>query len=254
MNRGPGIPRAEDSAHGHEPPDWTVQHVVETASTNTDLLSAVEAGTVGNRTALLADHQTAGRGRLDRRWDAPPQANLLVSLLFTNPPSSPSILTQRVGLAAIAAIEELAGADLRSRLGLKWPNDVLLDGRKLAGVLAQRSAATGAVVVGIGVNVRWAPDTGSSLARELALDIAPRALLDPMLCEVDRLDDGATMVAYRTRLLTLGQRVRVELPGDQVLIGTATGVDEDGRIFVDDGTTTHTLDVGDVVHLRSSPE
>jgi BirA family biotin operon repressor/biotin-[acetyl-CoA-carboxylase] ligase len=234
--------------------DWTVQHVSETGSTNTDLLGAVEVGSVGDRTALLADHQTAGRGRLDRRWDAPPGVNLLVSLLFASPPSSPSILTQRVGLAAIGAIEGLVGADLRERLGLKWPNDVLLDGRKLAGVLAQRSAATGAVVVGIGVNVGWAPEAGSSLARNLGLLATPRAVLDPMLLEVDRLDEEATIVAYRSRLLTLGQRVRVELPGDRVLLGIATGVDGDGRLCVDDGADTHILDVGDVVHLRPNPD
>src|SRR6056297_227208 len=120
------------------PNGWDVRHVPETGSTNTDLLEAAERGDAGDRTVLRADHQTAGRGRLDRRWDAPPGANLLVSIAFVPVPATPAEATQRVGLAAVAAVRaHLPGATV----GLKWPNDVLLDGAKLGGILAQRSAA-----------------------------------------------------------------------------------------------------------------
>ena len=106
---------------------------------------AAAASGAPDRSVLVADHQTAGRGRLDRRWDAPPGANLLVSILFRTVPSPASALTQRVGLAAIDACRAAAGVEAV----LKWPNDLLLDDRKLAGILAQR-AADGSIVVGLG--------------------------------------------------------------------------------------------------------
>src|SRR5262245_52243553 len=144
-DRGPSVPGPA------WPPGWTVEHVVETGSTNADLIA--DAAHRPDRSVLFADHQTAGKGRLDRRWDAPPGANLLVSMLFHEVPAQPSELTRRVALAAVAACRELVGVEVR----LKWPNDLLVDERKLAGILAER-AASGDVVVGIGLNVGWAPD------------------------------------------------------------------------------------------------
>ena len=225
----------------------------ETGSTNADLMAWAEAGTTPDRSVLRADHQTAGRGRLDRRWEAPRGANLLVSVLFAEPPSVPAQLTQAVGLASLVAIEAEAAADLTGRLALKWPNDLLLDDRKLSGVLAQRSSRTGAVVVGLGLNVGWAPDGAASLRGDLRLDVEPAALLDRLLHALDEVlgaDDLAER--YRDRLSTLGARVRVELPGGGALVGTAIGVDDDGRLLVDDGASVTALDVGDIVHLRSA--
>ena len=235
---------------------WTVYEVAETVSTNSDLLELVASGDAADRTVLRADHQTAGRGRLDRRWEAPAGANLLVSVLFTEPPPVPSVLTQALGVAALDAIERLAGSDRLQRLGLKWPNDLLVDGHKLAGVLAQRSPATGAIVVGMGLNVGWAPSGSASLAADLGLDVTPQALLDQLLVEFDRLlstvaTGGEGVVGrYRTRLATLGAQVRVELPDGGHIVGQATGLDDFGRLMVDDGEATLTLDVGDIVHLR----
>ncbi len=143
---------ADEWPDGREWPDgWHVTHVPVTGSTNDDLLAAAATG-APDRSVLVADHQTAGRGRLDRRWEAPPGANLLVSILFRTVPSPPSTLTQRVGLAAIDARRAAAGVDAV----LKWPNDLLVGERKLAGILAQR-AADGSIVVGLGLNVGWAP-------------------------------------------------------------------------------------------------
>ena len=142
------------------PARWSVSVVAETGSTNADLLAWAARG-AADRTVLVARHQTAGRGRLDRRWDAPAGANLLVSLLFREIPETPHVLTQRVGLAAIAACEEVAGVSPV----LKWPNDLLLDGAKLAGVLAQAHLGPEpAVVVGIGLNVGWAPEGAACLS------------------------------------------------------------------------------------------
>ncbi len=220
------------------PPGWTVEHVAETGSTNADLLAAAESRP--DRSVLVADHQTAGRGRLDRRWDAPPGANLLVSLLFHDVPSDPSELTRRVGLAAIDGCHRVAGV----AAALKWPNDVLIGDRKLAGILAERGAA-GAVVVGLGLNVGWAPDG----AARLGPDVAPLDVLAAVLAAYDALPadiDGR----YRQALATLGRAVRIER-ADGVLEATATDVEPDGRLVVVDRCgMTHRIDAGDVIHVR----
>lgn len=216
--------------------------VDETGSTNADLLAAAVDG-APNRSVLMARHQTAGRGRLDRRWEAPAGANLLVSILFTEVPEHPHELTQRVALAAATAAHRLVGADVR----LKWPNDLLLDGRKLAGVLAQSTfvGATRVVVVGIGINVGWSPPDAAMLGAGLD----PRELLAELLRAHDALPDDVWPV-YRARLATIGAAVRVELPTGSIE-GRALDVERDGRLVVlDECGISHRFDVGDVVHLR----
>ncbi len=228
------------------PPGWTVRHVVETGSTNTDLLAALEAGTIGDRTALVADHQTAGRGRLDRVWDAPSGANLLVSLAFTNVPEIPSLLTQRVG---IATLEACRASRPDAEVSLKWPNDVLLDDAKIAGILAQRSAASGGVAVGVGLNVGWAPVGAARLNSSVSVP----TVLSTLLHTFDALPADCSE-PYRACLGTLGRDVDVELPDGSILRGHAIDIDGTGRLVVRevDGTV-HVLDVGDVVHARHAP-
>jgi BirA family biotin operon repressor/biotin-[acetyl-CoA-carboxylase] ligase len=127
---------------------------------------------------------------------------------------------------------------------LKWPNDVLVGDRKLAGILAQRSAA-GAVVIGLGLNVRWAPDG----AARLGADLAPLDVLRALLDAYDRLPDDIAD-RYRRTLATIGRAVRIELT-DGTLAGTALDVETDGRLVVlDHCGVTHRIDVGDVIHLR----
>jgi len=232
------------------PPGWHVEHVAETASTNADL---IERGvSAPARTVLFADHQTAGRGRLDRRWDAPPGTNLLVSLLFQG--GSPIELMRRVAIAAVTAVAPsrigAAGVDAR----LKWPNDILVEDRKLAGMLAQRGDDV--TVIGLGLNVGWAPDG----AARLPDGTTPAAVLDALLDAFDAFATtaGATAAGVHARytelLVTVGQRVRVELPGGTVLDGRATGVDHDGALVVlDECALTHRVAAGDVVHLRPAP-
>ncbi len=219
-----------------------MQVVDETGSTNADLLAAAAAGAV-DRSVLTARHQTAGRGRLDRTWVAPHGANLLVSLLFTDVPHVPHVLTQKIGVAAAIACEELAGV----KPTLKWPNDLLLDDAKLAGVLAQSTFVDGrqAVVVGIGINVGWAPPE----AARLGDGIDPLQVLAAMLAAFDTLPDDIAP-EYRTRLGTLGRQVRVEL-ADGALEGRALDVEPNGRLLVlDECGITHRVDTGDVIHLR----
>ena len=106
-----------------------MRHVAETASTNAELIDDVVAGNAMNRAVLVADHQTAGRGRLDRRWDAPPGVNLLVSIVVAPIPAISVESTHRVGLAAVAAVRRFVDAAHESAGGLKWPNDVLIGAR-----------------------------------------------------------------------------------------------------------------------------
>ena len=234
------------------PAAWDVRHVAETGSTNTDLIEQVLADEAGNRTVLAADHQTAGRGRLDRRWEAPPGANLLVSMVVAPIPAVPAQVTHRIGLAAVAAVRRLVDPDVAATVGLKWPNDVLLGERKLAGILAQRVPGRDAVVVGMGLNVGWAPD-GAAAVGPHASDgrVTPARVLLAVLEELDALPSDIAG-RYRDELVTLGRRVSVELPaGAEALVGRAVGVDDAGRlVVVDDDGRQHELDVGDVVHVR----
>ena len=226
------------------PSGWTVRHVAETGSTNADLLADLDAGLVGDRSVLVTDHQTAGRGRLDRRWDAPPATNLLVSIALAPVPAVPAEATHRVGLAALSAVREVRPD---APVALKWPNDLLLDQRKLAGILAQRSSTRDAVVVGLGLNVSWAPDG----AARLGTAVRPADVLARLLAHFDELPTSIGP-RYRTELSTIGERVRVELPTGPAVEGTAIDVDDSGRLVVrsDDGDVA-AFEVGDVVHVRT---
>ncbi|HEY5663850.1 MAG TPA: biotin--[acetyl-CoA-carboxylase] ligase [Ilumatobacter sp.] len=211
--------------------------VDETGSTNADLLAL--AGDLPDLTALRAGHQTAGRGRLDRRWEAPPGTNLLVSLLFRDVPADPGDLMRRTALAVVDGVAACSGVDAV----LKWPNDVLVDGRKLAGLLAQR-ADDGSVVVGVGLNVGWAPEGAAKLGA-MAVDRVLAAVLTAygaLPADIDH--------RYRAALSTIGMWVDVELPAG-VLSGRAVDVEPDGRlVVVDECAISHRIAVGDVVHLR----
>jgi BirA family biotin operon repressor/biotin-[acetyl-CoA-carboxylase] ligase len=230
------------------PAGWHVRVVEETGSTNTDLLAAAQAG-APERSVLVARHQTAGRGRLDRSWETPAGTNLLVSLLVTVPVAASHEATQRVAHAAVDACRHVAGVTPV----LKWPNDLLLDGAKLAGVLAQAVPNEGAapsslmrVVVGIGINVGWAPPGAALLGGEATPDAVLVALLrayDALPADIHEL--------YRNQLATLGEQVRAELPGGGSIVGRAVDVDPDGRLVILDGcAVTHRVGAADVVHLR----
>lgn len=248
-----------------------VRRVAETGSTNTDLLAMARAG-APEGVVLVADHQTAGRGRLDRVWQAPPGSSLLASVLCRPALhlSRAHLVTVAAGLAAVDAVEEVAG----TRPTLKWPNDVVAetaDGtRKLAGLLAESvvdGASLTAVVVGMGMNVRWPqplPDelaaTATAVNHVAGRDVAVDDVLRAWLAAFDRRYGallaeggiGATADAHRAACSTLGRRVRVELAGGSVE-GQALDVDEDGHLVLDAGGTRQTVAAGDVIHLRPAP-
>jgi BirA family transcriptional regulator, biotin operon repressor / biotin---[acetyl-CoA-carboxylase] ligase len=225
-------------------PVWEVVRVAETGSTNDDLMTAAMAGTAPHGRVLVADHQTAGRGRLDRRWEAPPGANLLASVLFRHGWTFPHELTQRVALAAADAAESMTG----ERPAMKWPNDLLIGDRKLAGILAQAGGAVGRidyVVVGIGLNLGWAPDGAARLD-----GVNRDEFVEHWLTALAARWAEPVTARYHDELATLGHRVRVERAGGN-LEGVAHDVEPDGTLIVrDDAGTDHRVAIGDVIHLR----
>ncbi len=262
-----------------------VRWVAETGSTNAD---ALELGRQGEAegVVLVADHQTAGRGRLGRTWQAPVGGSLLCTILLRPPASVAASTTMAVAVAAADAVAELTGQAAR----LKWPNDLVWPGdgsvpdRKLAGILAEvdwpaasqissgwrepRPQDRLVVAGGIGINVAWGTDVPADLADlAVALDhltapSPPPAREDLLVAMLTHLDqryaallsgpEGAADLrhAWRQRSATLGRRVRIDLGVDD-LEGTAVDITEEGHLVVEtvEGDR-RTIAVGDVVHLR----
>ncbi|WP_436492144.1 biotin--[acetyl-CoA-carboxylase] ligase [Actinokineospora sp. HUAS TT18] len=241
--------------------------VSSTGSTNADLIAAEGAA---DRTVLIAETQTAGRGRRAREWVSPPESGLYLSVLL-RPEGVPAA---RLGTLSLVAGVALARAARHAGVTatLKWPNDLLagLAQAKCAGVLAE-VGQDGAVVVGIGVNVGPLPDPvppgpggipATSIAEEggsgdrAELAVALLRAFD----EAERSWRGAEgdlatsglLAEYRSNCSTLGQRVRVELPEDRDFQGTAIDIDGEGRLVVDAAGAARTVSAGDVVHLRSA--
>lgn len=202
---------------------------------------------------VAAASQTAGRGRRGRSWSSPPGFCLTCSILLR--PSQPGFgQMAATALAAVEACEALSSA----RPVIKWPNDLLLDGRKLAGILAD--ACNGAVVVGLGLNVEWPVHRqGEALGFAALSDAGPapdrQALLGEVLARLPcwlSASPTALLAAYRSRCDTLGRDVRVHLADGQILEGLARNVSQSGELLLEDAEGNwHRLAVGDVEHLRS---
>ena len=229
------------------PERFRVEWVDETGSTNADVLARARAGEPAGL-VLAARHQTAGRGRLDRPWEAPPGANLLVSLLFR--PSDPPAAWHRCSTAvAVAALDACATFGVISRV--KWPNDLVVGDDKLAGILAE-SDGDGAVVVGLGCNVDWprrGEYPGATSLVACGATVGGEALLGAILARVDEhapdLHDR-----YVRRCATVGRSVRLELPGGDVVEGLARDIAPDGRLLVAVDGELRAFSVADVVHAR----
>ncbi len=234
---------------------WDVHYVEQTGSTNADLLALARRGAQPG-TVVRAGHQTAGRGRLGRRWEAPPGSSLLASILLAAE-AVPFLAVARVALAAADACLHLAGVDA----GLKWPNDLVVGDRKLAGLLAEADGGDPTFVVGIGCNVAWPPsaehppelrDLVTALSDHTAEPPDPGVLLDALLARLDAWLDfrpDEVLVAYRARCSTLGRTVKVDLAG-RSLDGLAAGITPSGELSVANATGTEVVRAGDVVHVR----
>ncbi|AWT45144.1 MULTISPECIES: biotin--[acetyl-CoA-carboxylase] ligase [Streptomyces] len=249
---------------------WSEVDVVQnTGSTNTDLVARAAAGKAAEGAVLVAEEQSAGRGRLDRRWTAPPRSGLFFSVLL-RPAEVPvdrwGWLPLLTGVAVATGLSRAAGVDT----SLKWPNDLLVtvggEERKAGGILAER-AGDGGVVIGVGVNVTLREDElPVPQAGSLALADAISTDRDPLLRAVLRsLEDwygrwraaGGDAAAcglqetYAAGCATLGRTVRAMLPGDRSIVGEAVAVDGDGRLVIatEEGVQ-EPVGAGDIVHLR----
>jgi BirA family biotin operon repressor/biotin-[acetyl-CoA-carboxylase] ligase len=248
---------------------WREVSVAErTGSTNADLIARARDG-APEGLVLAAEEQTSGRGRMGRAWLSPPRAALTFSVLLRPaavPPARRGWLPLLAGVATAAAVRQVSGLEAQ----LKWPNDVLIGERKLAGILAEQ--AGDAVVVGIGVNVSTSagelPVTGPSSLAATSLLLAGSASLDRelllrrVLAELERWylawhsgaggDPQASGLrpAYLQICSTLGRDVRAELPAGQVIYGSATDIDAGGRLVVTGPAGVVAVGAGDVLHVR----
>lgn len=256
--------------------------VDSTGSTNADLLRAVsvEPTEWPDMSVLTAEYQSAARGRLDRRWEAPPLSSVSVSMVLRPanaegrplPTQTYSWLSLLGALALRETLRETAGIPAE----LKWPNDVLVRGRKIAGILAQLGIMGGgsvpAVILGTGLNVTLTASelpvpTATSVALEEPLTVDRTVLLKSYLahfsvlyrsfCNAD--GDPTAGIAgglslhkrVESVMVTLGKQVRAQLPGDHEIIGHASRLDEYGSLLVvDKDAREHVVTAGDVVHLR----
>jgi len=249
---------------------WREVEVVQsTGSTNSDLVALAGAGKAGEGSVLVAEEQTAGRGRLDRQWTAPARSGLFFSVLL-KPAEVPVArwgwLPLLTGVAVATGLSRAAGVDT----ALKWPNDLLVsiggEERKAGGILAER-AGDDAVVVGVGINVTLrenelpVPQAGSlALAGAVSTDRDPllRAMLRSLEEWYGRWRDaggdpaaGGLQETYAAGCATLGRTVRADLPGDRSITGEAVAIDGDGRLVIatEEGVQ-EPVGAGDIVHLR----
>ncbi|NUO60721.1 MAG: biotin--[acetyl-CoA-carboxylase] ligase [Hamadaea sp.] len=246
---------------------FRVREVQETGSTNADVLAAALAGEPEGL-VVAAGTQTAGRGRLGRTWQSPPGGGLWFSVLLRPgiPPARLGWLPLLAGVTLAHCVRDVAGVDA----ALKWPNDLLVGGKKCAGILAE-ATGTGAIALGIGLNTRLTeeqlpppPPSGlppTSLALAGASDVDNDAMLTALL---DRLasaysawraaggdpEESGLRSAYLGVCATIGLDVRAILPGGAEIRGRATTVDGEGRLVV----AGRSIAAGDIVHLRADDQ
>ncbi|TPW73553.1 biotin--[acetyl-CoA-carboxylase] ligase [Schumannella sp. 10F1B-5-1] len=251
-------------------------------STNAELVGLAAVDDLPDLTALVTLEQTAGRGRLDRVWTAPPGTSLAISVLLrTVDPVGRPVAFDRLSwlpiAGGVAMTETIAELLPHAGVGLKWPNDVLIGDRKVCGVLTElvpaTAGGTGAVVIGAGVNLTMSAEqlpvpTATSLVIEgaaaepgsLDADLADRVLADYLArlrSHVSALltahgDAEGSGLRARARELcgTLGGQVRVELPDGTSRVGTARDLDLLGRLVVATEHSDLVVAAGDVIHLR----
>lgn len=241
-------------------PERTITVPYSTGSTNADLLQLAAEGAPGG-SIVVTSIQNSGRGRMHRPWTAPEHANIAFSALIradSVPLTRIGLLPLVCGLAVVDAVHEVAGIQAQ----LKWPNDVLVDGGKLCGILVEAASLQPPVLVaGMGLNVDLTEDElpvphatslrlqGASMDKE-DLVIALAHALDRRTVQW-RTDVRALMEEFRQNCVTVGLNVRVELPNGQEILGTATSILTDGELeVVDQSGVRHTVTAGDVRHVR----
>jgi len=232
---------------------WRVSVADLTTSTQTDLAELVNSNSAKTGDVLATEFQTAGRGRLDRTFEAAPGSALLFSF-FIKPNRVRSEWGFISHLAALS-MQEVISHDHPSQVWLKWPNDILIGDKKVAGLLAQ--ATDDGVIIGIGVNVAMTADelpveTATSLAitgsNKLDRNLMLGEFLNRFEVNFEKWDNGADFIdSYSAVCATLGRQVQVEVVGRANRIGKAISVNKIGALMLDDGFE---VNVGDIVHLR----
>lgn len=241
---------------------WRLEVVDEAPSTN-HLVAERFRGGEEHGLVVVAEHQTAGRGRLGRGWVTPARTSVTASFLLV-PEEDPdggrrswSWLPLLTGMAAARAIGAVTGLDAV----LKWPNDVLVEGGKVGGILLERVGdGRAAAVIGVGLNVDQTADElpvqeATSLRLATGGQVDRTRLLAALITELARAYDdwhsgGQLLGAYRELCSTLGRQVRVMVPGGEIE-GEALDVDDDGRLVVRTQDGEEHLAAGDVVHVRA---
>ncbi|MBO3735767.1 biotin--[acetyl-CoA-carboxylase] ligase [Glycomyces sp. NEAU-S30] len=237
---------------------WTEVDVVQvTGSTNADLAAAAKHGASQGK-VLIAEEQEHGRGRLGRQWVSPARAGLTMSFLLR--PTVPREQWGTLSLLTAVALEETLKAVCGVNAKLKWPNDVLIDGRKVCGILAQVEG--NAVIIGAGLNVSLTEDE-LPVPEATSLQIAGASTLDRaeiaagFLAHVAAVYEtwnergpASVIERWRRNSATLGRHVAVSFPNGRNLTGRAVGIDNDGCLQVAADGTVETVAAGDIVHLR----
>jgi BirA family biotin operon repressor/biotin-[acetyl-CoA-carboxylase] ligase len=233
---------------------WRVSVVEVTGSTQDDLAALVARNEAINGEVLVTEYQSAGKGRLDRTFDAPQSSALLFSLYLQpkREKSEWSFLPLLAGLVSTLAISEL---DPRFTVELKWPNDLQIAGKKLGGIIAQ--ATSNGVILGIGINVAMdrselPVDHATSLMIEefaiLDRNLMLASILNNFEGLLGRWEDGEDLRhLYRERSATLSQKIQIELPGGEKIGGFAEDISPAGELILEG---SQRITVGDIVHLR----
>ena len=255
---------AQDLADRLSDTRWHSIDVVDsTASTNADLLARAAAeGTAEIAGAVrITTDQTGGRGRHGRTWTAPAGSSVAISAAVAVGAHADRLgwMSLLAGVAVARAIDSMG-----VKAVLKWPNDVLVDGAKVCGILSEYAPAAdgGIAIIGIGINTDMTPDqlpvpTATSLGIATGAPVDVQSLTGDVLAQLDAVLYGwpddliALAAAYRDRCDTIGRRVRLIAPGDQDVIGTAVDVDSDGRVILETNAGERIVaTAGDVTHLR----
>ena len=240
---------------------WRVKVVESAGSTQVDLVKNVRDGVATHGSVLATEFQSAGRGRLNRTFVAPPRSALLFSF-YVEPKNEdwgwlPLLAGQSVVNAVSKVFEFRAGEGVK----LKWPNDILLNNRKVAGLLAERvqTSTTAGVVMGIGINVHTRQEelpvpSATSFALQGYADCDRNLLLAEILKSFSEYlqrwenSDSTLLLEYANMSATIGRRVLIEMPGQEKFVSVASSVDPSGALVLEDGRH---VSVGDVTHVSS---
>ena len=247
-------PLDEAEINSRVTPYWRVSVVELTGSTQNDLLQLVESNNALDGQVIATEFQSDGRGRLDRTFEAPAQSALLFSFYIKprNQRSEWGFIPLIAGLSLVRAITTI---DTAMKVSLKWPNDLIINEKKCAGIIAQTTNE--GIVIGIGLNVSMTPNelpvsTATSLAIEGSTitdrDLLLSHLLNTFAELFEAWEEGSELLdEYASASSTIGKKVRIELPGGENLEATVARISHTGELVLDDGRH---VSAGDVIHLR----